>query len=150
MKVILQQDIVKVGKEGDVVTVADGFARNYLLPRSLAQIATAGALKNIALKNALEERRSEKLRSQADQQAAALEGKSVTIAAKTGTGDRLYGSITAQDIAEEIQKTFGISVDKRKVLLTDAIKAIGTFHAPIKLHRDVTVPLTVEVVKAAA
>ena len=105
MKVILHKDVIKVGKDGDVVTVADGFARNYLFPRSLAVPATAGALKNITLRNALDERRSEKLRSNADQQAAALEGKSVTIPAKTGSGDRLYGSITAADVAGAIAST---------------------------------------------
>jgi large subunit ribosomal protein L9 len=150
MKVILQKDIVKVGKDGDVITVADGYARNFLFPRGLAVQATAGALKNIQFQQALEERRSEKLRSQADQAAAALDGKTVQIPGRTGSGDRLYGSITAQDIADAISKNLSINVDKRKVQLMDPIKAIGTFHVAVKLHRDVTVPVTVEVVKAAA
>lgn len=148
MKVILQQDVVKVGIEGDVVTVADGYARNFLLPRKLAVEAVGGALKNIQLRHALEERRTEKLKAQADQNATALEGKTVKVPAKSGAGDRLYGSITAQDIADAIQATLNVTVDKRKVHITNPIKALGTFHVPIKLHREVTVPLTIEVVKA--
>ena len=150
MKVILHKDLVKVGKEGEVVNVADGFARNYLFPRSIAVPATVGALRNIQLRQALDERRSEKLRSSADQSATALEGKSVSITARTGSGDRLYGSITSQDIVTAIQTTLGVTVDKRNVQLIDPIKALGTFTVPVKLHREVTVPVTVEVVKAAA
>lgn len=148
MKVILQQDITKVGREGEVVTVADGYARNYLFPRKLAVEAAGGALKNVQLRQALEERRAERLKAQADRDAATLEGKSVQVPAKAGNGDRLYGSITAQDVADAIQKSLSVSVDKRKVQLLDPIKAIGTFTVPVKLHRDVTVPITVEVVKA--
>jgi large subunit ribosomal protein L9 len=150
MKVILQKDLVKVGKEGDVVTVADGYARNYLLPRSIAMPATVGALKNIQLRHALDERRSEKLRANADRSAAALEGKSVSITARTGAADRLYGSITSQDVATAIETTLGVAVDKRNIQMLDPIKALGTFTVPVKLHREVTVPVTVEVVKAAA
>jgi large subunit ribosomal protein L9 len=150
MKVILQKDLVKVGKEGDVVTVADGYARNYLLPRSIAMPATVGALKNIQLRHALDERRSEKLRANADRSAAALEGKSVSITARTGAADRLYGSITSQDVATAIETTLGVAVDKRNIQMLDPIKALGTFTVPVKLHREVTVPVSVEVVKAAA
>lgn len=150
MKVILQKDITKVGKGGEVIIVADGYARNFLFPRGLAVEATGGALKNIQLQQALEERRSEKLRAQADQAAAALDGKTVRIPARTGSGDRLYGSITAQDIAEAISRDLSVNVDKRKVQITDPIKAIGSFTVPVKLHRDVTVPVAVEVIKAEA
>lgn len=150
MKVILHKDLVKVGKEGDVVVVADGFARNYLLPRAIAVPATAGALKSIQLRHALEERRSEKMRATADHSAAALEGKSVSITARVGAGDRLYGSITSQDIATAIHGILGVTVDKRNIQMIDPIKALGTFTVPVKLHREVTVPVTVEVVKAVA
>src|SRR4028119_844293 len=103
MKVILQQDIEKVGKEHEVVTVADGYARNYLFPRSLAVEAAGGALKNLQMRQALEERRTEKPRGQAEPAAAQIEGKKVTVSARAGAGDRLYGSITAQDIADAIK-----------------------------------------------
>lgn len=149
MKVILQQDVDKVGKEGDIVQVSDGYARNYLFTRKLAVEAVGGALKNLQMRQALEERRSEKLLTQATHSAQVLEGKSVTISAKAGSENRLYGSITSQDIAEAISKTLGVTVDKRKIQMNDPIKSMGTFTVPIKLHRDVQVPLTVEVVRAA-
>ena len=150
MKVILNQDVSNVGKEGDVVMVADGYARNYLFTRKLAVEASGGALKNVQMRQALEERRSEKMLSQASESAQALEGKSVTIEAKAGSENRLYGSITSQDIADAISKMLGVTVDKRKIQLNDPIKSMGTFTVPVKLHRTVSVPLTVEVVRADA
>lgn len=149
MKVILHQDVDKVGKEGEIVTVADGYARNYLFTRKLAVEAVGGALKNVQMRQALEERRSEKLLTQATQSAQALEGKSVTITAKAGSENRLYGSVTSQDIADAITKSLGVVVDKRKIQLNDPIKTMGTFTVPVKLHRTVQIPLTVEVVRAA-
>lgn len=150
MKVIMQQDLDKVGRENEIVTVADGFARNYLFPRSLAVKAEGGALKALQLRQAQEERRAEKLRAQADQAAAQLQDKSVTIAARTGANDRLYGSITSSDIADAIKTSLGVAVDRRKVQLADPIKAMGTYTVGVKLHRDVSVPVTVQVVKASA
>ena len=148
MKVILQQDILKVGKEGEIVTVADGYARNYLFPRSLAVRADGGALKTHQIRQAQEEQRSDKMKAQADQAAAQLTGKTVRVTAKVGANDRLYGSITAQDIADAIKANLGVALDKRKIQLQDPIKAMGTHSVGIKLHRDTTVPVTVEVVKA--
>ena len=150
MKVIMQKDVDKVGKEGEVVSVADGYARNYLFPRAHAVEATGGALKNVQMRQAQEEKRAESLKADADTAAAALEGKTIKIEARAGDGDRLYGSITTGDIAEAIKKSLSVAVDKRKIQLTDPIKAMGTHTVPVKLHRDVTVPVTVEVVKAAA
>ncbi|HVK01906.1 MAG TPA: 50S ribosomal protein L9 [Armatimonadaceae bacterium] len=150
MKVIMQKDVDKVGKEGEVVSVADGYARNYLFPRALAVEATGGALKNVQMRQAQEEKRAESLKADADTAAAALEGKTIKIEARAGDGDRLYGSITTGDIAEAIKKSLSVAVDKRKIQLNDPIKAMGTHTVPVKLHRDVTVPVTVEVVKAAA
>jgi large subunit ribosomal protein L9 len=149
MKIILQQDVAKVGKEGEVVTVADGYARNYLLPRNLAVAAAGGALKIHQVRVAQEEKRTEQLKAKADQDAATLTDKSVTITARAGEGNRLYGSITAQDIADAVKSSLNVTVDKRRVNLADPIKALGTFTVPVKLHRDVTIPLTVQVVKAA-
>jgi large subunit ribosomal protein L9 len=149
MKIIMQQDVTKVGREGDIVTVADGFARNYLFPRKLAVQASGGALKNIQMRHAQEERRTERLKTKADNDAAALENKTVRVSAKAGAGNRLYGSVTSGDIAEAIHAAYNVTVDRRKVQLIDPIKALGTFTVPVKLHRDVVVPVTVEVVKAA-
>src|SRR5262245_28468250 len=149
MKIILQQDVAKVGKEGEVVNVADGYARNYLFPRNLAVAASGGALKINQVRVAQEERRAEQMKAKADQEAATLTDKTVTITARAGESDRLYGSITSQDIADAIKSSLNVTVDKRRINLTDPIKALGSFTVPVKLHRDVTVPLTVQVVKAA-
>lgn len=146
MKVILLQDIANQGKQGDVVTVADGYARNYLYPRKLAIEAAGGALKNLQIKHALEERRTEKLRTEADRTAEQLNDKTITLTVKAGQNSRLYGRITAGDIAEAVERDLSIKLDKRKVGLLDPIKAVGEYDIPIKLHRDVTVPLKVAVI----
>ena len=146
MKVILLQDIEHQGKQGEVVTVADGFARNYLLPRKLAVEAGGGALKNLQAKLALEERRTEKLLQEANVTAGLLNEKTVTLRVKAGDNSRLYGRVTASDIAEAVARDLSIKLDKRKIGLLDPIKAVGEYDIPIKLHRDVTVPLKVAVV----
>ena len=146
MKVILTKDIANQGKQGDVLTVADGYARNYLFPRKLAIEAAGGAMKNLQLREAQEDRRAEKLRQEADRLAEQMTDKTVTISVKAGQNDRLYGRVTAADIAEAAEKTLGIKLDKRKVGLLDPIKAVGEYEVPIKLHRDVTVPLKIAVV----
>lgn len=146
MKVILLQDIANQGKQGEVVTVADGYARNYLYPRKLAIEAAGGALKNLQTKHALEERRTERMRSDADRTAEQLTDKTITLTVKAGQNSRLYGRITAGDIAEAVERELSIKLDKRKVGLLDPIKAVGEYDVPIKLHRDVTVPLKVAVI----
>ena len=146
MKVILLQDIEHQGKQGEVVAVADGFARNYLLPRKLAVEACGGALKNLQAKLALEERRTEKLLQEANVTAGLLNEKTVTLRVKAGDNSRLYGRITASDIAEAVARDLSIKLDKRKIGLLDPLKAVGEYDVPIKLHRDVTVPLKVAVV----
>jgi large subunit ribosomal protein L9 len=145
MKVILLQDIKDSGKQGDVVSVSDGYARNFLFPRKLAVEAAGGELKNLQAKQALESRRSEKLLHQAQAQQTSLLEKTVTLTAKSGAG-KLYGRITSQDIADAISKDLGVKLDKRKVNLANPIKAIGDYEVPLKLHRDVTVPIKVSVV----
>ena len=146
MKVILLQDIANQGKQGEVVIVSDGYARNYLYPRKLAIEAAGGALKNLQIKQALEERKTGKLLQQAETTASQLTEKTVTLRVKAGENSRLYGRITAADIAEAVEKELSVKLDKRKVGLIDPIKAIGEYDVPIKLHRDVTVPLKVTVV----
>lgn len=147
MKVILLQDIKDAGKQGDVITVSDGYARNYLFPRKLAVAAEGGALKNLEAKKALEERRSEKIVQQAETEKAALTGKVVNIAARSGEG-KLYGRITAQDIADAIGRDFGVKLDKRKINLVDPIKQLGEYDVPIKLHKDIVVDVKVNVAAA--
>jgi large subunit ribosomal protein L9 len=149
MKVILLQDVANTGKQGDVVTVADGYGRNFLFPRKLATAAAGGALKNLETKHALEARRDEKIRQSAESIKTALEDKTVTVFAKTGAG-KLYGRITAQDIAEQIEKDFGVKLDKRKVQLNTPIKSVGEYDIPLKLHKEITVPVKVAVVGQSA
>ena len=146
MKVILMQDIADQGKQGDVVNVSDGYARNYLFPRKLAVEAAGGALKNLQAKHALEERRAEKLLQTAEKAVEQLRDKTVTLPVRAGENNRLYGRVTAADIAEAARKGLGVTLDKRKVGLIDPIKSVGEYEVPIKLHRDVTVPLKVAVV----
>lgn len=149
MKVILMQDIADQGKQGEVVSVSDGYARNYLFPRKLAVEAAGGALKNLQAKQALEDRRAEKMLHQAEQAADRLRDQTVTLTVRAGENERLYGRVTAADIAEAAQTALGVTLDKRKVGLLDPIKALGEYEIPIKLHRDVTVPLKVAVVAGA-
>jgi len=150
MKVILLADIAHHGKQGDVVTVTDGYARNYLFPRKLAVEAFGGAMKAIELKHAHEERRAERLLQDAERTAAQLADKVVTLKVRAGENNRLYGRVTAADIADAVEKSLQVKLDKRKVTLLDPIKSVGEYSVPIKLHRDVTVPLKVAVVSAAA
>jgi large subunit ribosomal protein L9 len=144
MKVILMQDIVNAGKQGDVISVSDGYARNYLFPRKLAVAAEGGALKNLEVKKALEDRRGEKVLHQAQKVKDAISGKTVTIQARSGEG-KLYGRVTAQDIADAVGRDLGVKLDKRKISLADPIKHLGVYQVPIKLHRDIVVDLKVDV-----
>lgn len=144
MKVILLQDIVHTGKQGDIVTVSDGYARNFLFPRKVAIAAEGGALKNLETKKALEDRRSEKILHKAESEKAALTEKTIIVRAKSGEG-KLYGRITAQDIADAVEKSLGVKLDKRKINLVNPIKSLGEYEVPLKLHKDVIVPIKVAV-----
>ena len=149
MKVILLKDITNQGKQGDVITVTDGYARNYLYPRKLAVEAAGGPLKNLQIKNALEERRADKLLQSANATKEQLAEKTVTLRVKAGENSRLYGRVTSADIAAAVEKDLKIKLDKRKVGLLDPIKSVGEYAVPIKLHRDVSVDLKVAVVAEA-
>jgi large subunit ribosomal protein L9 len=147
MKVILLQDVATTGKQGEVVTVSDGYGRNFLFPRKLAIPAEGGALKNLEIKKALEDRRAEKILQQAEADKSALSGKIVKILAKSGEG-KLYGRITSQDIADAIGRDLGIKLDKRKISLVDPIKKLGEYEVPVKLHKDISVDVKVNVAAA--
>jgi large subunit ribosomal protein L9 len=148
MKVILLQDVQHTGKQGEVVTVSDGYARNFLFPRKVAIAAEGGALKNLEIKKVLEDRRSDKILHRAEREQAMLSEKTVTLFARSGEG-KLYGRITAQDIADAVEKTFGIKLDKRKIHLENPIKARGDYQVPLRLHKDVIVSLKVAVLAEA-
>jgi large subunit ribosomal protein L9 len=146
MEVILRDHVDNVGKRGDIVKVADGFARNYLLPRKLALPATEANKQWIARERKIAESREAEERVAAEAVADRLAALDLQIARKVGENDTLYGSVTNADIAD-LLKQKGFDVDRRKILLPDAIRSLGETHVPVKLHRDVTAQLKITVVK---
>ena len=146
MEVILRDHVDNVGKRGDVVKVADGFARNYLLPRKLALPATEANKQWIARERKIAEVREAEERTAAEAIADRLAALDLQIGRKVGDNDTLYGSVTNADIAD-LLKQKGFDVDRRKILLPDPIRNLGESHVPVKLHRDVTAQLKITVVK---
>ena len=138
MKVVLLADVKGSGKKGDLVNVSDGYARNYLLPRKLAKEANAQAMNEIKNAEAAKAHRIQVETEAAQQAAGTLEGKSVKLFAKAGQGGKLFGSVTAKEISEEIKKQFGVDVDKRKIVLDADIKAFGTYQCEIKLYPGIS------------
>lgn len=148
MKVILREDIHNLGKSGEVVTVKDGFGRNYLLPRGLAVLASEKNVRQLEHEKAVIDARQAKLRAGAQEQATKLSAVQVKIARKVGEQDKLYGSVTALDIAEALASA-GQKVDRRSIHLPEPIKTIGTHEVEIRLHRDVAAKIKVEVAAEA-
>ena len=148
MKVVLLADVKGVGKKGELINAAEGYARNFLLPRKLAKEANAQVMNE--LKNA-EASKAFKIKTETEEaQKAAneLKDKIVRITAKSGTGGRLFGSVTAKEIAQEIKKQFGVEIDKRKIQLSSDIKAFGTYQFEIKLYSGITAKMSVSVTEA--
>ncbi|MFQ5343034.1 MAG: 50S ribosomal protein L9 [Anaerolineae bacterium] len=145
MKVILTENLPKLGEVGDICEVADGYARNYLLPQRIAVVATEGALKQVNNLKRQEARRRDEVRGDAVAQREMLEGLSLAFTAKVGETGRLYGSITSSDIAERIEEITGQEVDRRKILLDNPLRQIGAFEIPIRLLPEVTAQLKVVV-----
>jgi large subunit ribosomal protein L9 len=145
MEVILREHVEHLGKRGDVVKVAEGYARNYLLPRKLALAVTANNKRQIEREKKLAETRDAEEKSQADAIAERLTQIDIEIRRRVGENDTLYGSVTSQDIAQAL-KDKGFEVDKRKISLAEPLKAIGESIIPVKIHRDVTANLRVRVV----
>lgn len=146
MQVILRSDVPELGKRGDVLDVADGFARNYLVPKGLAMRATDGAVTQAATMRRARDQRDAQDRSAAEALATTLVPKVITVEAKAGSEGRLFGSVTAADIVAAIDAQTGVQIDRRKLALGEPIKALGTHVVPAKLHADVEFPVTVEVV----
>jgi large subunit ribosomal protein L9 len=144
MEVILKEDIEKLGHRGDVVKVADGYGRNYLLPRKLAIEATKGNKSVIEQMKAASVRRSAREKSEAELLAKQFESVALEFLRKTGEKDHLFGSVTSADIAEALSAR-GFHVDRRKIQLEEPIKSLGEFDVPIKLHREVTARFKVTV-----
>ncbi len=148
MEIILRDHVDHVGKRGDIVKVADGYARNYLLPRKLALPATEANKNWIARERKIAEAREGEDRVAAEVLADRLVALDLQIARKVGDNDTLYGSVTNSDIADLIKEK-GFDVDRRKILLPDPLRALGEALVPVKLHRDVTAQLKITIVKQA-
>jgi large subunit ribosomal protein L9 len=146
MEVILREHVENLGRRGDVVKVAAGYARNYLLPRKLALAVTEGNKKIIARERTLADARESEEKQTAEALASRLAQAELTIERRVGETEALYGSVTSADIAEALAAR-GLEIDKRKIQLDEPIKAIGEFAVPVRLHRDVTAQLKVHVVK---
>ena len=146
MKVILLQDVQGHGKKGDVVVINDGYAKNFLIPKKMAVEATKQMMNEIAQKTAKEARLLKEERERAESMAKELKGVTVTILAKFG-GDKMYGSITTQDVADNLKK-MGYDVDKKKIVIKDSIKSVGIYDAEIKLYRDVNAKIKIKVERA--
>jgi large subunit ribosomal protein L9 len=144
MEVILREHVDNLGRRGDVVKVAEGYARNYLLPRKLALAVTENNKRQIEREKRLAESRDAEEKSQADAIAARLGQLEVEIARRVGENETLYGSVTSADIAHALQ-TKGFDIDKRKIQLHEPLKALGETSVPVKIHRDVTAQIKVKV-----
>ena len=145
MEVILREHVDNLGRRGEVVKVADGYARNYLLPRKLALLATEGNKQQIERERAKFEAREQEEKKGADTLAARMTGIELEIARKVGETEVLFGSVTSSDVADALIAK-GFEVDRRKLNLPEPIKKLGEYDVPLRLHRDVTVPIKVKVV----
>ena len=145
MKVILQEKIKGLGNPGDIKEVADGYARNYLLPRGLAVEASAENLNQAKQQHAKKQRQAERELRDAEALKAKLDGKEVRLAVRSGEGGKLFGSVTSQDVAEAIAAQLGISLDKRKIVLEEPLKSLGRYSVNVKLHPQVQAQVHVAV-----
>jgi len=143
MKVILLEDVKSLGKQGQIVNVSDGYARNMLLPKKLGIEATTKNLNNLKLQKAHEEKVAQENLEAAQAFKKELEAKEVQVALKVGEGGRTFGSVSAKEIAEAAQEQLGCDIDKKKMQITNPIKELGTVLVPIKLHPKVTADLKV-------
>ena len=146
MKLILTRDVPNLGTSGDLINVAEGYGRNYLLPRKLAVAADKGALKGLENRRKMLDMRGEHVLAGAQGVAERLKDATVRITGKAGQGTKLYGSVTSQEIADALEEQQSIKVDKRKIHITDPIKNLGEYDVPVKLHHDVPASIHVEVV----
>ncbi len=146
MEVILRDDVEKLGSRGDLVNVAAGYARNYLLPQRLAVAANESNRKLVEQERQAHLRREVKVKSEASDLAKLMGDVSITIHQKAGDANQLFGSVTSKDLADALEKD-GYKIDRRKIQLDEPIKTLGEFKVPVRLHREVTVELTVHVAK---
>ena len=146
MKIVLREDVESLGHKGDLLDVADGYARNFLVPRGLAMKATKGVVKQAESMRRSRTARDERDRGSAEEIAARLTGARIEVLARSGEGGRLFGSVTSSDIADAVQKATGVELDRRKIELAEPLKELGPAEVSVRLHPDVAASLQVEVV----
>ncbi len=146
MKVILKEDIERVGKRGEIVNVSDGYARNYLIPKKLAVPATPSNLKAFQNEEKLRKMKADREKTKAEKLANKIKNISITIAVKTGEDDKLFGAVSSVDILSALKEK-GIELQKGMIRMEESIRSLGTHYVPIKLHPEVEAKLKVEVVK---
>ena len=145
MKVILMQDVKGKGKKGQMIEVSDGYARNYMLPRKIAVEATADAVNTMRMNEKAAAEKAAKERAEAMEISKKLRDMTLVVTAKGGGAGRLFGSVTNAEIADALAKKTGIKLDKRKIVISDPIKSVGTYTVNCKLGYEITAPLTVKI-----
>lgn len=148
MEVILLQDVKSLGKKGDIVKVSDGYARNMLLPKKLGVEKTAKTLNDLKLQKAAEEKHRQEVLAEAKALGEEIKKQSVTLKIKSGEGGRTFGSVSTKEIAIAMKEQLKLDVDKKKLVLPEPIRTLGTTIVPVRLHPEVTTELTVKVVEA--
>ncbi|MDQ3911064.1 MAG: 50S ribosomal protein L9 [Actinomycetota bacterium] len=146
MQVILKEDVEKIGQRGEIVDVSRGYVRNFLVPRDLAEVATPGRLEEVRREMTEAEERNRRMAERASEVAETLNKSVITIEARTGEDERLFGSVTAANIASAIERARGVRIDRRRVRLEEPIKSLGTHQVPIQVHGDVEASVKVIVV----
>jgi large subunit ribosomal protein L9 len=146
MQVILKQDVEKIGQRGDIVEVSRGYVRNFLVPRGLAEVATPAKMEEARRQIVEAEERNRRMAERASEIAETLNKSVITIEARTGEDERLFGSVTAANIASAIEKARGVRIDRRRVKLAEPIKSLGTHQVPVQVHGDVEASVKVIVV----
>ena len=146
MKVVLRDDVENIGRKGDLIEVTDGFARNFLVPRGLAMKATKGVVQQSEAMRRNREARDARDREAAQALADQLTGRRIELRARAGEGGRLFGSVTSTDVVDAVRAQTGVELDRRKTQLAEPLKELGAVEVPVKLHTDVEVTLTVDVV----
>ena len=145
MKVILLEDVKSLGKKGEIVNVNDGYARNFILPKKLGLEATSKNLNDLKLQKQNDEKVAQEKLDAAKALAEEIKEKSITVKIQAGVEGKVFGSISSKEIATEAKKQLYMDIDKKKIVIPDAIKSLGTYNVNIKLHKDVTATLTVKV-----
>lgn len=145
MDIILIQDVKALGKKGDIVKVSDGYARNFILPKKLGLEATNKNLNDLKLQKMAEEKKAKELLAEAQEFGKKLESITVKTTIKAGEGGKTFGSVSSKEIAAALKEQFGYEIDKKKIVMADALKHAGTFSVQVKLHQQVTAELKIKI-----